>query len=230
MSAINESWNSVACCTTKPKNSGLFCDAAVTKSFHVREVAGYNNKKPVHSSDTRKETKEVSGGLTGRKCVKCNRKWQSLILLAKSTHKIVIFQTDSTWCRQMWGSPDNSKGRLKLNFLWEDIFWTNNQSMIGHHREWRAKTLSNSYWWCMKRDTTDKTLNEDVRKLNATTEDIFKQSLIDTFHKICEQKLKHKNVTRATHIKGLYLDAKNLTCMPLISRPKGFVLYILLSV
>lgn len=186
-------------------------------------------KTPVHSSDTRKETKEVCGGLTGRKGVKCNREWQSLIPLAKSTHKIVIFQTDSTWCRQMWRSPDNSKRRLKLNFLWEGIFWTNNQSAVGHHREWRAKKLSSSYWWCLKRDTTDKTLNEDVRKWNAVAEDIFKQSLMDTFHKECEHKLKHKNVTRATHIKRWYLDAKNLTCVLLISGPKGFVSYILLS-
>lgn len=44
MSTINESWNSAACCTTKPKNNGLFCDAAVTKPFNVREVAGCNNK------------------------------------------------------------------------------------------------------------------------------------------------------------------------------------------
>lgn len=46
MSTVNESWNSVARCTTKPKNNGLFCDAAVTKPFTVREVAGYNNKNP----------------------------------------------------------------------------------------------------------------------------------------------------------------------------------------
>ena len=80
----------------------------------------------------------------------------------------------------------------------------------------------------MKRDTTDKTLHEDVIKWNAIAEDIFKQSLIDIFCKICKHKLKHKNITRPTDIKGQYLGAKNLTCFLLVSGPEGFVWHILL--
>lgn len=85
------------------------------------------------------------------------------------------------------------------------------------------QSLSNSYCWCMKRDTRDKTLHEDVRKWNAIAENIFKQLLINTFHKICKQKLKHKNMTRLTDIKGKYSGAENLWCSLLVQWPKYFI-------
>lgn len=78
----------------------------------------------------------------------------------------------------------------------------------------------------MNRDTADKRAHEDVRKWDAIAKDIFKQLLIDIFRKICKHKLKHKNITRPTDIKGWYLGAKNLTCISLVSGPESFVWHI----
>lgn len=70
---MNAAIQSVARCLAKTKNNGLFCDAAVTKPFNVSEVASYNNKSPYTPKKPEKETQEVYGGLSGRKCVKCNK-------------------------------------------------------------------------------------------------------------------------------------------------------------